>query len=87
MELDSAVLVHLRMDGPNVNKKFFSVLILGIEEETNSKALNIGTCSLHPVRTSFRKRLKKLNFDFDVFFHDVHFFLSYQVFDVRTMIQ
>ena len=57
-------------------KKFASVLILEIEEETNSKVLNISTCSLHIVHTSFRKGLKKLNFDFDEFFHDMHFFFQ-----------
>ena len=68
-------------------KKFASVLILEIEEETNSKVLNISTCSLHPVHTSFRKGLKKLNFDFDEFFHDMHFFSSsYEVLAVRIML-
>ena len=71
MKLDSTPLLHLGMVGPNVNKKFTSVLILGIEEETNSKLMNIGTCCLHPVHTSVRKGLKKLNFGFDEFFHDV----------------
>ena len=65
VELDSTLLLHLGMDGPNVNKKCASVLILEIEEEANSKVLSIGTCSLHPVNTSFQKGLKKLNFDFD----------------------
>ena len=41
VELDSTLLLHLGMNGPNVNKKFASVLILEIEEETNSKVLNI----------------------------------------------
>ena len=39
MELDTTFLLHLGMDGLNVNKKFASVLILQIEEETNSKVL------------------------------------------------
>ena len=55
MGLDLTVLLHLGMHGPDVNKKFASVLISEIEEEeeTNSKILNIGTCLLHPVHTSF----------------------------------
>ena len=76
MELDSTLLLHLGTDGPNLSKKFASVLISQIEEEANSKILNIGTFSLHPVYTSFRKGLKKLNFDFSEFFHDVHFFFK-----------
>ena len=39
MELDTTFLLHLGIDGLNVNKKFASVLILQIEEETNSKVL------------------------------------------------
>lgn len=76
MELDTTFLLHLGIDGLNVNKKFASVLILQIEEETNSKVLNIGTCLFHPVHTSFQKGLKKLDFDFDEFFHDVHYFFQ-----------
>ena len=38
--------------------------------------MNIGTCSFHPVHNSFCKGLKKLNFDFDEFFHDLHFFFK-----------
>ena len=80
MELDSTLLLHLGTDGTNVNKNFASVFseieISEIEEETNSKVLNIGTCSLHPVHTSLRKGLKKLNFDFDEFFYDVHLFFK-----------
>ena len=87
VELDSTVLLHLRMDGQYVNEKFISVLILEIEEEANSKVLSIGTCSLHPVHTSFLKGLKMLNLDFDEFFHDVHFFSSYQVLTVRIMLR
>ena len=35
MELDSTLLLHLGMDGPNVNKKFANVLISETEEEIN----------------------------------------------------
>ena len=76
MELDLNLPLHLRTDSPNVSKKFASVLISKIEEEINSKVLNIGTCSLHPVHTSFRKGLKKLNFDFDELFNDVQFYFQ-----------
>ena len=60
IELDLTHILHLVMYDPNVNKNFASVLVSEIEEEANSKVLNIGTCSLHPVHTSFRKRLKNL---------------------------
>ena len=53
IELDSTVLLHLGMGGSNVNKKFASVLISEVEQETNSKVLNIGTCLLHQVHTLF----------------------------------
>ena len=74
--LNSAHLLHVGMDGPNVNKKFSSVLATQIEEETGSKFLDLGTCCLHPVHTAFRKGLKELRFDFDEFFNDVHFFFK-----------
>ena len=57
MELDLTVLLHLGMEGPNVNKKFTSVFISETEEETNSKLLNIGTCFTH--FTLHSKRVEK----------------------------
>ena len=57
MELDLTVLLHLVMEGPNVNKKFTSVFISETEEETNSKLLNIGTCFTH--FTLHLKRVEK----------------------------
>ena len=86
IELDSTVLLHLGMGGSNVNKKFASVLISEVEQETNSKVLNIGTCLLHQVHTLFWKGLEKLNFDFNEFFHGLYFFSSYQVLAVRIML-
>lgn len=76
LELDSTNLLQLGMDGPNVNKKFATVLAAQVESDTDTKVLDIGTCSLHPVHTAYRKGLKELDFDFDGFFCDVHFFFK-----------
>ena len=47
--------------------------------ETNNRTsfLYVGTCSLHLVHTAFRNGLKKLGFDVDEFFYDIHFFFRY----------
>ena len=45
-----------------------------METTYETSFLNFGTCSLHPVHTAFKKGIKKLDFDMDEFFHDIHFF-------------
>ena len=42
----------------------------------NTNFLNIGTCSLHPAHTAYRKGLECLSFDADGFFCDLHFFFK-----------
>lgn len=65
------------MDGPNVNLKFHRILEEDPQKSFDKKNLNVGTCSLHPVRTSFANELKKLNFDFDRLATDLHFVFKY----------
>ena len=74
--LNSDHLLHLGMDGPNVNKKFSKILAKEFDESNQSQFLDLGTCSLHPVHTAFRKGISKLQFDFDEFFNDIHFFFK-----------
>ena len=47
--LNSTYLLHLGMNGPNVNKKFSNIVTEEIEEKHNIQFLDLGTCSLHPV--------------------------------------
>lgn len=63
------------MDGPNVNKSFQKKLEDHLMQK-DKKILDIGTCSIHPVHTSFVKGLNKLSFDFDRFVNELNFFFK-----------
>lgn len=95
MELDSSYLLHLGMDGPNVNMSFENKLAESLRE-INTSFLRLGSCSLHPTHSAFRRGIKKLyrntygdsnklTFDLDDFFTDTHFFSSYQVQEEKIM--
>lgn len=71
--LDIKYMLHLGMDGPNVNKKFQRLLLENIE---NTTFLDIGTCPLHIVHNAFRKGVSSLQFNVDQFALDIHFFLN-----------
>ena len=88
LELKSDYLLHLGMDGPNVNLSFENKLESNLES-INTSFLRIGTCSLHLTHTAFRKGIKSLylnsinilrekesTFDLDDFFNDSHFFFK-----------
>ena len=57
--LDSSMLLHFGMDGPNTNLSFEKKMKKHLEE-FNQFFLQIGTCSLHPVHTAFANGVKKL---------------------------
>ena len=64
LELKSDYLLHLGMDGPNVNLSFENKLEWNLES-INTSFLKIGTLelwigSLHPTHTAFRKGIKSL---------------------------
>ena len=76
------------MAGPNVNLSFENELESNLES-INTSFLRIGTSSLHPTHTAFRKGIKSLysntinisgekesTFDLDDFFNDLHFFFK-----------
>ena len=88
LELKSDYLLHLGMDGPNVNLSFENNLESTLES-INTSFLRIGTCSLHPTHIAFRKGIKSLysntinisgekesTFDLDDFFNYLHFFFK-----------
>lgn len=70
-------LIHIGMDGPNVNKLFHKLLEKELADTHGKKMLNIGTCSLHPVHTAFKKGLKELRFNFDELAFALHFFFKH----------
>ena len=74
--LNSDHLLHLGMDGPNVNKKFARILAKEFDESNSIQFLDLRTSSLHLVHTAFCKGLSKFRFEFDDFFNDIHFFFK-----------
>ena len=62
------------MDGPDVNLSFEKKLSTSLKTNNRTNFLDVGTWSLYPVYTTFRRGIKKLGFDVDKFFHDIYFF-------------
>ena len=54
--LDSHYFLHIGMDVPNVNLAFEKKLRQYFEDELGSSFLLLGSCSLNPVHTAFRKK-------------------------------
>ena len=74
LDIDHNYLIQVGMDGPNVNLSFEKKLCRSMESDFNTSFLDMGTCSLHPVHTAFRKGVLKLEMNVDEFFHDIFFF-------------
>ena len=64
------------MDGPNVNLKFQEDLKGKFEENSNKTFLDIDTCTLHKVHTSFKKGISRLHLDIDQFAVNLHSFFK-----------
>ena len=64
------------MDGPNVNLKFQESLKQHFEETTGEKFLDIDTCTLHKVHSSFKKGVALLPIDINQFAVDLHGFFK-----------
>ena len=77
LSLDCKLLLHVGMDGPNVNKSFHQKLVHHLKEDVDTTVLDLGTCSLHPVHTAFRKGISELTYDIDGFLEDLYFFFKY----------
>ena len=77
--LDIKFMLHLGMDGPNVNLKFQTLLLQSnLLAEAKNTFLNIGTYPLHTVHNAFRKGVSSLACNVDQFAVDIHFFSSSQ---------
>ena len=87
MGWDNRLLLHIGMDGPNINLKLKEDLRKHFEEATGQKFLNINTCTLHKVHTSFKKRVTALPNDIDQFAVDLHGFLSYLLLAAKIILQ
>ena len=75
-ELVPNYLLHLGMDGPNVNLAFQEKLSKYLRDNLDKSFLNLGTCSLHPVHTAFRRGITSMSCDLGQFFTDIHFFFK-----------
>ena len=73
---DPAFLLHIGMDVPNVNLKFQNDLMNHFQETSGESFLDIDTCTLHKVHTSFKKGVQKLPVDIDQFAVDLHGFFK-----------
>ena len=69
-------LLHLGMDGPQVNTKFEKELIALLHEKEETPVVLLGICSLHPVYTTFKNRISEVDFPFETFFNDFSFFFK-----------
>ena len=74
--LNPAFLLHIGMDGPNVNKSFQRKLSKQLEDESNTSFLDYGSCSLHIVHNAFRKGIAALSFNIEQLILDLHYFFK-----------
>ena len=86
MKWDPKYLLHIGMDGPNVNLSFEKKLLADFERKYSTKFLKLGSCSLHHVHNTFRKALQKLDIDITSLLVMYIFSLSCQVQDERIML-
>ena len=59
LDIDSKVLLHFGMDGPNVNLSFEDKLTDQFSE-VDTSFLKLGLCSIYPVHSTFQKGIKQL---------------------------
>ena len=76
MGWDSSYLLHFGMDGPNVNLKFQKDVRDMFLETLDKTLLDIDTCTLHKVHTSFKKGILQLPIDIDNFAVNLHGFFK-----------
>ena len=72
MQWDPEFLLHIVMDGPNGNLKFQEDLKGKFKETWNKTVLDMDTCAVHKVYTSFKKAIFKLSVDVDQFAVNFH---------------
>ena len=53
-KLDPNKLLHVGMDGPNVNWNFYDILVRKREENELAGLMNIGSCGLHVLHGAFK---------------------------------
>lgn len=76
MKVNPKLLLHIGMDGPNVNKAFEERLRKELVDKHQATILDVGTCTLHKVHNAFRQGVDEMSFDFDKFVIDVSSFFK-----------
>ena len=78
VKLNIKFMLHISMDGPNVNVKFERLLKSSKKMKSlNTNIISIGTCPLHIVHNAFRAGVNVLNFNIDSFAIGVNFFFKH----------
>ena len=88
VKIDLQFMLHLGMDGPNVNVKCENLLQSSeIMKNLNTNIIFIRTCPLHIVHNSFRAWVNVFNFKIDLFIIDVNIFFQAFIIDVNFFFQ
>ena len=76
MSWDPSLLLHFGMDGPNVNLKFQNDVEKMFKDTLKKTLIDIDTCTIHKVHTSFRRGVLQLPIDVDEFAVNLHGFFK-----------
>ena len=76
IQWDPDYVLHIVMGDPNMNLKFQEDLKGKFEETSNTAFLDIDTCTLHKVHTSFKKGISKLPLNIDQFAVNLYSFFK-----------
>lgn len=74
IKIEIDYLLQIGMDGPRCNLSFLKKLLAELKRKYGISIIDTGTCPIHKTHNGFKKALQKLNFDFDGFAGDLHFF-------------
>ena len=71
--LDMKKMVHIGMDGPNVNWKFFQSVSEKLENDFDNNILNIGSCGLHTLNNSFKAGVVASKWDINKLLSSIYY--------------
>ncbi len=74
--LSSRYVLQISMDGPAVNLCFQKKINEWLCLQGAEPAVDLGTCSIHPVHTAFTKGVEVLSFDIEQFAQDVFYWFK-----------
>ena len=75
-KLDLKNVIHISMDGPNVNWKMLDLIVEDRNSnETYPNLLDVGSCSLHVVHGAFRTGMKQTGWGIDLLLKSLYSYL------------